>query len=140
MTSLLQCCEILTSLLADLCTIVSHPLSHLLQLHIIGIHSSLASLVGVPNLRETAFEYGFRFLHLALAFRLLARDARGLFFLQLVNLLAQSYRLVVRRSQALVQRAAKVRHVVAQLAQHAHLQTHLLQHHGQGISVNCYLL
>ena len=56
---------------------------------VIIVHSLLAFLISVPNLRQTPLENCLGLLHLALPLGLLSRDAHSFLLLHVVELFVQ---------------------------------------------------
>ena len=91
MTLLLDYIEILTALVTDFCSILTHPLRHLLHLQVVIIHGTLTPFVRISDLRQTPLEHGLGFLHFSLTLRFLPSLAHSLLLLHQFNFLAQSY-------------------------------------------------
>ena len=83
MASLLQNGEVLSALVSNLLSVVTHALGHLLELMVVIVHRLLTFLICVPNFRQTPLEDSFGLLHFALALRLLPRNAHTLLFLHI---------------------------------------------------------
>ena len=79
---------ILPPFITDVLSVVAHSLDHLFKLLVVVLHGLLTTLIGIPDLWETA-ENGFSLLHLFLALRPLSSLAHGPLFLHVLQLFVQ---------------------------------------------------